>query len=95
MSLMPQPISPAICVFVYLYLCICVYINYVKYSDHELNATAHLARPYVTGHKLLHRAVLLLLVLQVHPCDPVLIPVCQPDPESMEVDQPDPRNGRR
>ena len=70
-------------------------MNCVNFSDHELDAATHLAGPDVSSHKLLHGAVLLLLVLQVHPCDPVLIPVCQPDPESMEVDQPDPRNGRR
>ena len=49
--------------------------------DRELDAAAHLAGPDVAGHELLHRPVLLLLVLEVHPRDPILVPVGQPDPE--------------
>ena len=52
------------------------------FLDHELDAAAHLARPDVAGHELLHRPVLLLLVLQVHPRDPILVTVGQPNPEN-------------
>ena len=50
--------------------------------DRELDAAAHLAGPDVAGHELLHRPVLLFLVLEVHPRDPILVPVGQPDPEN-------------
>ena len=49
-------------------------------AHHELNAAAHLPGPDVPGHELLHRPILLLLVLEVHSRDPVLVPVCQTDP---------------
>ena len=49
-------------------------------AHHELDAAAHLPGPDIPGHELLHRPILLLLVLEVHSRDPVLVPVCQTDP---------------
>ena len=60
-----------------LYLCKNVFFWY-----HKLYAAAHLSGPDVASHELLHRPILLLLVLQVHPRDPVLVPIRQPNPES-------------